>query len=161
MYRNRLMTIFGLVLIASMVLSACGSPTAAPAATEAPAAPAATTAPAAPAATAVPEPTAEPTKVPVTRKGGWLDEIVFSVVAVDSAVTQLKAGAIDLYAGGLASADFPSIKDAGLSYGASNGLYYDMLYNPAVFKDANTLNPFSNRMIAITSTRKFMPVVVC
>ena len=62
-------------------------------------------------------------------------------------MTQLKAGAIDVYAGGLASADFPSIKDAGLSYAASNGLYYDIMYNPAVLKDANTLNPFNDRKI--------------
>lgn len=146
MFQKRLLTFLALVLIASMVLSACGTP-ATPAAaepTQAVAAPAATEAPA---ATAVPEPTAEPTKVPVTRKGGWLDEIVFSVVAADSAVTQLKAGAIDIYANGLSSADLPSIKDAGLSYSDSNGLYYDMLYNPAVCTDANLLNPFSNRKI--------------
>ena len=141
MLRNRLLTVLGFVLIASMVLSACGTPTAAP--TEAPAA-----APTeAPAATAVPEPTAVPTAVPVTRHGGWLDEIVFSVVAGDSAVTQLKAGAIDIYANGLSSADLPSIKDAGLSYSDSNGLYYDILYNPAACKDANLLNPFSDRKI--------------
>jgi len=143
MLRNRLLAVLGLVLIASMILSACGTPTPAP--TEAPVA--ATEAPAAPAATDVPAPTAEPTKVPVTRKGGWLDEIVFSVVAADSAVTQLQAGAIDIYANGLSSKDLPSIKDAGLSYSDSNGLYYDMLYNPAVCKDANLLNPFSNRKI--------------
>jgi len=144
MYQKRLLTILALVLIASMVLSACGTPTAAP--TEAPAAaPAATEAPAA--ATEMPAPTAEPTKVPVTRKGGWLDEIVFSVVAGDSAVTQLKAGAIDIFANGLSSKDLPSIKDAGLSYSDSNGLYYDMIYNPAVCKDANLLNPFSDRKI--------------
>ena len=143
MLRNRLMTILGLVLVASMILSACGTPT--PAQTEEPA-PAATDV-VAPVATDVPAPTAEPTAVPVTRKGGWLDEIVFSVVAADSAVTQLKAGAIDIYANGLSSADLPSIKDAGLSYSDSNGLYYDMLYNPAVCKDETLLNPFSSRKI--------------
>ncbi len=88
-----------------------------------------------------------PTPAPTNRKGGWLDEIDFSVVAKDSAITQIKAGAIDVYAGGLASADFPAIKDAGLSYGAYNGLYYDIMYNPAVFTDTKTLNPFSNRKI--------------
>jgi peptide/nickel transport system substrate-binding protein len=139
MLRNRLLTVLGLVLVASMILSACGAPTAAP--TQAPAA---TAVP----AVAQPEaPAAEPTAVPVTRKGGWLDEIVFSVVASESAVTQLKAGAIDLYAGGLASADLPSIKDAGLDYGSSNGLYYNILYNPAVFTNETSLNPFSNRKI--------------
>jgi peptide/nickel transport system substrate-binding protein len=144
MFRNRLLTVLGLVLIASMVLSACGTPTAAP--TEAPAAP--TEAPVAPTAepTAVP-PTEVPTAVPVTRKGGWLDEVVFSVVAKDSAVTQIQAGAIDVYAGGLASADLPTIKAADLKSADYNGLYYDIMYNPAVFTDANTLNPFSNRKI--------------
>lgn len=147
MFQKRLFNILALVLVASMVLSACGAPaTPAPAAAK-PTVAAAPVATDVPAATAMPEPTAVPTKVPVTRKGGWLDEIVFSVVAADSAVTQLKAGAIDIYANGLSSADFPSIKDAGLSYSDSNGLYYDMLYNPAVCKDKNVLNPFSDRKI--------------
>jgi peptide/nickel transport system substrate-binding protein len=129
-----------------MLLSACGAPTAAP--TEAPAAateaPAATTAPA---ATEAPAATTEPTKVPVTRKGGWLDEVVFSVVASESAVTQLQANAIDVYAGGLASADLPTIKSAGLKSVDYNGLYYDIMYNPAEFNDKNTLNPFADRKI--------------
>src|SRR5688572_212629 len=87
------------------------------------------------------EPTAEPTEPPAptepptTRRGGWLDEIVFSVVSSDSAVTQIEAGAIDIYAGGLASAEFPTITAAGLNYSTSNGLYYDQLYNPAVCAD--------------------------
>lgn len=129
MLKKRFMIALGLLMVMSMVLSACGSatPTAAPA-TEAP--------------------TAGPTAVPaVTRTGGWLDEINFSVVSSDSAVTQLNAGAIDIYAGGLAANNLQAIKDAKLSYGTSNGLYYDMMYNPAVFKDANTLNPFSDRKI--------------
>ncbi len=145
MLKNRLMLIFGLLVIASMVLAACG-PTATPAAPEEPAAP--VEEPAAP--TAEPEPTAvpEPTEVPpTTRKGGWLDEIVMSVVAADSVITQLQAGAIDIYANGLSSKDLPAIKEAGLSYSDSNGLYYNMLYNPAVCTDETILNPFSNRKI--------------
>ena len=141
MLKNRLLTVLGLVLIASMVLSACATPTAAP--TEAPAA--ATEAPTAE-PTAVP-PTEAPPAVPVTRHGGWLDEVVYSVVAKDSAVTQLQAGAIDVYAGGLASADLPTIKAADLKSADYNGLYYDIMYNPAVFTDAAVLNPFSNRKI--------------
>jgi len=80
-------------------------------------------------------------------KGGWLDEIIVSVVNADSAITQLKAGAIDIYANGLSSKDFPAIQEAGLSYSTASGLYYDILYNPAVFDDATKLNPFSNRKI--------------
>ncbi len=118
-------------------MSACTTPTAAP--TEAP----------------VVEPTEAPvvteapteTEVAFNGKGGWLDEIIVSVVNADSAITQLKAGAIDIYANGLSSKDFPAIQEAGLSYSTSSGLYYDILYNPAVFDDANKLNPFSNRKI--------------
>ncbi len=128
MLKKRFMIALGLLMVMSMVLSACG--------------PSTTTAP----VTEVP--TAAPTAVPpTTRHGGWLDEIDFSVVSSDSAVTQLKAGAIDIYAGGLAANNLQAIKDAGLSYGESNGLYYDIMYNPAVLKDANTLNPFSDRKI--------------
>jgi peptide/nickel transport system substrate-binding protein len=133
MYQKRLMILIGLLAAFSMILSACG-PTA--------------TATTAPPATQGAAATEAPTQVPpTTRHGGWLDEIDFSVVDSASAITQLKAGAIDVYAGGLASADFPAIKDAGLSYSDSNGLYYDIMYNPAVLKDANVLNPFSDRKI--------------
>src|SRR5512138_1298115 len=136
MLQKRLMLVVGVVVALSMLLTACGpnvtATSAPPAQTEAPTAAA----------------TEAPTQVPpTTRKGGWLDEINFSVVSAESAITQLKAGAIDIYANGLASADFPAIKDAGLNYATSNGLYYDIMYNPAVLKDANQLNPFSNRKI--------------
>lgn len=135
MLHKRLMIVLGVLMAVSMILSACG-----PSATA--------TETAAPAPATTEQATAAPTAVPpTTRHGGWLDEIDFSVVSSDSAVTQLKAGAIDLYAGGLASNNLQAIKDAGLNYGTSNGLYYDIMYNPAVLKDANTLNPFSDRKI--------------
>jgi peptide/nickel transport system substrate-binding protein len=131
--------VLGLLVVASMILSACG-PTEAPPEVDV-VAPEAPEAPEAPAAE-------EPAAPATTRMGGWLDEVVFSVVSSESAVTQLQAGAIDIYAGGLASADLPAIKDAGLSYSASNGLYYNMMYNPAgpVFNNGK-LNPFSSRKI--------------
>ncbi len=59
--KSKLTLLFSFVIVASILLAACG----APAATEAPAAPAATEAPAAPAATEAPAPTAEPTAAPV------------------------------------------------------------------------------------------------
>jgi Predicted solute binding protein len=124
---RKLLPVVSLLIVVSMLLAACqatATPTAAPTA-------AATTA-------------ATPA---TTRHGGWLDEIVFSVVSGDSAVTQLKAGAIDIYANALASKDLQTIKDAGLSYSPASGLYYDILYNPAVFTDKNTLNPFSDKKI--------------
>lgn len=95
-----------------------------------------------------------PTEAPVdtapttTRKGGWLDEIVMSVISADSAITQLQAGAIDIYANGLSSADLPALRESGLAYSTSSGLYYDLLFNPygPEFDDGR-LNPFSNRKI--------------
>jgi peptide/nickel transport system substrate-binding protein len=95
--------------------------------------------------TAAPLPTA--TAVPSTRHGGWVDQLVFSVVSSDSAITQIKAGAIDAYAYSLSSADLAAIQDAGLNYAGQSGVYYDIMYNPATFTDATTLNPFSDRVV--------------
>ena len=137
MLRNRMFALLGLLVIASMVLAACGAPAAT---TEA--APA--TEAAAPATEAA---TAEPTPVPTTRHGGWLDEIAYSSVTADSAVTQITAGAIDIYTRGLASDRVQEIKDAGVCYAQSYGGYYDILFNPAVFTDTAKLNPFSNQKL--------------
>jgi len=149
MKRNTLMLIVGLVIVASMVLSAC-QPAAVP--TQAPVEQPVTqpTAEMPAEATEVAAPTEEPTPevVRTTRKGGWLDEINFSVVSSDSVITQLEAGAIDIYANALSSKDLPAIKDSGMSYSTSSGLYYDLLFNPAgpEFVDGR-FNPFSNRKI--------------
>lgn len=129
---------FSLLVILGLVLAAC-----APAA-ETPQEPAATGEPA-----AADAPAAEPTdEVPATeRRGGWLDEIVFSVVSSDSAVSQLQAGAIDFYSFNLSSNSLQEIKDAGLNYTQSYGGNYGISLNPAVFDDTARLNPFSNRRI--------------
>ena len=84
MLRNRLMYVLGLLVIASMILSACGSTTAAT-----------------PQAAIIEAPTAAPTEPPVTRHGGWLDEIDVSVVDGASAISQIQAGAIDMFSYGL------------------------------------------------------------
>ncbi|MGB9639262.1 MAG: ABC transporter substrate-binding protein, partial [Anaerolineales bacterium] len=144
-FHKNWLTLLSILLIAAFALSACqpqATPT--PEATQAPA----TEAPTQPVVTEAPTEVPTPTRVPVTRKGGWLDEIVFSVVGREQAITQLQAGTIDVYASGLSSADFPAIKDAGLSYAQSNGYYYDLLFNPAgpEFKDGR-LNPFSDPKI--------------
>ena len=147
MKKNKFMLFMGLVIVASMVLAAC-QPVAAP--TEVVVEPTAETPVEAPTAapTEVVAPTVEPTPevVRTTRKGGWLDEIVFSVVDSASVITQLQAGAIDIYADSLSSKDLTAIKDSGLSYSTASGLYYDMMFNPAVFSDGR-LNPFNNRKI--------------
>ena len=130
----------GLLMIASMILSACqpatqtAAPTEAPAMTEAPSATEAATE----AATQAPK---------TDRHGGWLDEIDVSVIAGDSAISQLKAGDIDLYSYGLASDVYPAIKEAGLKYSQSYGGSYSIMFNPAVFDDKTVLNPFSNHKI--------------
>ncbi|NMC47185.1 MAG: ABC transporter substrate-binding protein [Chloroflexi bacterium] len=128
------MSVLVLLITASMLLSACGTNgTEAVVEDETAAEPAAAE---------------EEAEVATTRKGGWLDEIVMSVVDSDSALTQLQAGAIDIYADGLSSADLAAIKESGLSYSATNGIYYDLLFNPAGPELNNgTLNPFADRKI--------------
>ena len=138
MSRNRLTMVVALLVAFSMLLASCGpGKTTTPAVTSIP-------------PTAVPTtagPTAVPTEPPTTRHGGWLDEIDYSVVDRESAITQIGAGAIDLFSYGLAANKLAEIKAANLCYTQSYGTYYDMIYNPAVFTDATKLNPFSNRKI--------------
>ncbi|HJS18355.1 MAG TPA: ABC transporter substrate-binding protein [Anaerolineales bacterium] len=135
-----------LLVVVSMALAACapqaatateppGAQTEEPAMTESP-----TEAP-------TEAPTDAPTAEPTDRLGGWLDEIDVSVVAGDSAISQLQAGAIDFYSFNLASSDLPAIEEAGLPHSEALGGYYGISLNPAVFTDTAQLNPFSNRKI--------------
>jgi len=130
MSRNRLSMVVGLLVAVTMILAACT-----------PATPAATVV----APTNVP-PTAVPTEKPV-RHGGWLDEVDFSVVEASSVITQIGAGAVDMFSYGLAADKLADIKAANLCYTQSYGTYYDMMFNPAVFNDKTVLNPFSDRKI--------------
>jgi len=94
------------------------------------------------------EPTAEPTEEIVERvpgMGGWLDKIVYSVVDAGSAVTQLQAGAIDIYSSGLSSDVLPEIEEAGFEYAESGGLYYELTFNvvgPIFEESTGKVNPF-------------------
>jgi len=132
MLHKRLILVFGLVLIASMVLAACApraTPTPTPEATE---------------------PPAVVTEEPTPRHGGWLDEIVVSVVGADSAITQLQAGAIDLYGSGLASSDLPAIEAAGLKKSVEiGGTFYELTFNPygPIFDGTGKLNPFASAKV--------------
>lgn len=139
MKKRTLLLVVSFILLASMALSACSQ---AAQATEAPIGDA-TEAPVDNAAEAVTE--EAPT---TTRMGGWVDEIDVSVVSTDSVITQLQAGAIDIYAAGLSSRDLPTIKEAELCYSTANGTYYDIQFNPAgpIFENGE-FNPFSNRKI--------------
>ena len=135
--------VLSLLVALSVVLSACAPQAAV---TEAP-----TQAPGQ--QTEEPAATEAPTEAPATempkteRHGGWLDEIDVSVVAGDSAISQLQAGAIDIYSYGLASDIYPAIKEAGVSFSRNTGGSYSVMMNPAVFDDITKLNPFSNRKI--------------
>jgi peptide/nickel transport system substrate-binding protein len=85
-----------------------------------------------------------------TRVGGWLDQVAMSVVSADAAVTQISAGAIDLYAGGLATPqDLAAIEEAGLSRSDQFGLFYEITFNVAgpIFDGTGKLNPFSDQKI--------------
>src|SRR5690606_33974296 len=83
---------------------------------------------------AEPEPTEEPAMeeepaAPMTeRHGGWLDEVVVSVVAGDSVISQLQAGTIDFFSFNLASDVYPAIKEAGLPSTQSLGGYYGVSF---------------------------------
>jgi peptide/nickel transport system substrate-binding protein len=96
------------------------------------------------------EPTDEPVIEETTRVGGWLDTIAMSVVSSDSAVTQIDAGAIDIYAGILSTPqDLESIRAAGLEKSEQFGLFYELTFNPVgpTFEGTGKLNPFSSARI--------------
>ncbi len=130
MSKNRLMSIFGVLMTIAMIATACTpAKTATPAATVPP-------------ATTAPLPTATP--IPA-RHGGWLDEIDYSIVDANSVITQIGAGAVDLFSYGLAADKLAEIKAANLCYSQSYGTYYSLIFNPAPFTDKAKLNPFSDR----------------
>jgi peptide/nickel transport system substrate-binding protein len=141
MLRTRLMAILGLLVVASMILSACGpaatteaAPTQAPQATEPPQA---TEAP--------PTETLEPTAVPVTRKGAWVDEIVFSEQPENAVcIAQLQAGDLDSCPESNSSPDdFKTVAaDSNLSYSTAYGLNFEILFNPIPTFADGRVNPF-------------------
>ncbi len=84
------------------------------------------------------------------RKGGWLDQVTMSVVSSDSALTQIQAGTLDLYADSVSSKeDLIAINNAGLDKSTQFGLYYELTLNPVgpTFDGTGKLNPFSNQKI--------------
>ncbi|GAB4502180.1 MAG: hypothetical protein Fur0035_17280 [Anaerolineales bacterium] len=133
MLKNRVMSILGLLVVASMVLAACG-----PAATEVP-------------ATAAPVATEAPTATPVpVRQGAWVDSVVFtSIDNADEAVKQLQADQIDVFAETVANPNtFKTVKeDANLSYATSFGTYTELTFNPVLKFTDGRLNPFGDPKI--------------
>ncbi len=154
---KRLTTVLSLLVLFSMVLSACTAATtqAPPAATSAPAA-TDTVAPqptntAPPAATAAPTNTPAPTTPPKsTRTGGLLDQVVFTKIEdPQGAVAQLQAGAIDVYPVTVSDPDvYNTVKgDKNLSYNLQYGGSDQMILNTVPCTDKNTLNPFTDAKI--------------
>lgn len=115
MTRNRFMIVVGLLIAASMLLSACGPKAASPA------------------------------------KGPLANTVVFvSQDSAEAAVSQLKAGEIDIYAYSVSDPTlFEDVKaDPNLSYSTAYGSYTEITFNPSgpTFQDGR-LNPFSNPKI--------------
>ncbi|MEN6299787.1 MAG: ABC transporter substrate-binding protein [Anaerolineaceae bacterium] len=158
MKTRKVLAVISIIMIFSFVLSACAPTTpvetAAPEATEEVVATEAPVETEAPVATeevvATEEPTEEPTVAPTTRKGGWLDEIVFTAIAdAEPAVSQIQAGAIDIYP---VTVDDPELmetvkNDPNLKYVESYGSFNQLMFNTVECKDTSVLNPFSNQKI--------------
>jgi peptide/nickel transport system substrate-binding protein len=139
MLRNRFMLVIGVLVVASMILSACGG------------------------GEVVETPdvvvTEAPTAAPVTRTGAWVDQIVFTGIEQgEAAVTQLQAGSIDIYAYSVSDAVlFETVKaDPNLTYSTAFGSFSELTFNPGgpVSTDGR-LNPF-----AIAKIREAMNLVV-
>jgi peptide/nickel transport system substrate-binding protein len=143
--QKKVFSLLSFVMLLSMVLAACAPAVAT--STQQPAAGTATEAPAAMTEAPTAAPTEAPTAAPTTRHGGWLDEIDVSVVASDSAISQVQAGAIDFFSFNLASDKLAAIKQANLGHTQSFGGDYGISLNPAVFTNASVLNPFSDHKI--------------
>jgi hypothetical protein len=80
--------------------------------------------------------------------GGWLDAVSMTLVSSDTAVTQIEAGAVDLYASNLSTpTEFEAIADAGLERSYQFGLFYEITYNISgpIFEGTGGFNPFSNQ----------------
>jgi peptide/nickel transport system substrate-binding protein len=161
MYRNKLFLVVSLVVLASMLLAACGQATVEVIKTVV-----VTSEPAKETVvvnqTQVVEKTVQvettkevvkvvtPTAVVSNRTGGWADSIVFTVQnSAEAAVKQLDAGEIDAYAYTVANPSlFKTVQgDQALTFSNAFGSMDEITYNVAVFKDENRLNPFSNAKI--------------
>ena len=157
--KRKVFVLFSLLIMASMLFTAC-APAIAPTAAVAPA----TAAPVQP--TAVPvqptaevvqptaevvQPTVAPTEAPkVARLGGWLDKVIFSAIPdAEPAVAQIQAGAVDVYSATIDKADvFAKVKaDPNLAYANVYGSSNQMLLNTVQCTDKTILNPFTDAKI--------------
>jgi len=127
MLRNRLMLVLGLVMIASVVLAACQPTEVTPEVSETEVA------------------TATPVVPATTRHGGWADALVFTGNPdMESAITQIQAGEIDVYAMSMSDPNvFATVQaDPNLEYTAGVGVFDAYLFNPVPLFNDGRLNPF-------------------
>jgi peptide/nickel transport system substrate-binding protein len=153
MFRNKILWVLSLVVIASMVLSACGGTvqtvevvTTVEVTKEVVQTQVVTVKETEIVEVAAPTATPEP----VTRTGGWLDLVVFTEQnSADAAISQIQSGDIDVYAYSVSSPEsFQKVAaDPSLSYSNAFGSYTELTFNPAVCADTAKLNPFSNKKI--------------
>jgi len=90
------------------------------------------------------------TEQPWNGKGAWLDQVSMSIVSADAAITQIEAGAIDIYASNLSTAQDAIAADAaGVERSLQYGLYYELTFNPVgpEFPATAKLNPFSSAKV--------------
>ena len=132
MFRKKLLLILSLLTIASVLLVACGGNGADVVDDSSSESQDTSTGETANTSTDEPEPEGGEEVAPTgDRKGGWLDTISMSVVSSDSAVTQIEAGAIDIYSGSLSTPqDLEAIAEAGLDRSDQFGLFYELTFNP-------------------------------
>jgi len=136
---RKLYAVLGVLIAATMVLSACATPTAAPEA------PVVTEAPDT-AGVTVPTEAPEETAIAHNGKGAWLDKVIFTAVAdADSAVAQLQAGAIDIYPVSVEDPEvFAKVKaDDTLGYATVYGSSNQLMVNVVECEDGS-LNPFTD-----------------
>lgn len=83
--------------------------------------------------------------ITTTRTGSWVDEVLLTVVEDHAqAVSQLKAGDIDIYAHGITEPTLYADIEANLNYMINYGSYRELRFNTAgpFFTGTGKLNPF-------------------
>ncbi|MFO8035335.1 MAG: ABC transporter substrate-binding protein [Anaerolineales bacterium] len=89
----------------------------------------------------------EPTPEPVTRQGAWLDTVVFvEESSPDTAVTRLETGDIDVYAFSISDAPVADriYESDQIDYYTSYGSYNEFTFNPVLEFEDGSLNPFGD-----------------
>jgi peptide/nickel transport system substrate-binding protein len=147
---KKIYVLFGLFVVAALLLAGCGPEEETPVVTEAPTGGGEVVEPV---ETDVVEPVDDvPAPPPVTRVGGWLDMIiVVEEVNPESAVARLLAGELDIYAYTVNDGNvFETVKASPeLKYVTSAGNFNELAFNVVgpEFNDTGKLNPFSSARV--------------